>query len=75
MVIWALLVASASDNFVRPLFISGRAQISTLTVFIGLLGGLSAFGAIGMFIGPVFVALILALLEFAEAWRGKRLTS
>jgi predicted PurR-regulated permease PerM len=75
MVLWGLLVASASDNFVRPLFISGRAQISTLTVFIGLLGGLSAFGAIGMFVGPVFVALILALLQFAEEWRGKRLTS
>ncbi len=69
--LWGVLVVSASDNFVRPLFISGRAQISTLTVFIGLLGGLSAFGAIGMFLGPVFVALILALLEYAEQSRGK----
>jgi predicted PurR-regulated permease PerM len=64
-------LASSTDNFVRPRFISGRAQISTLPVFIGLLGGLSAFGAIGMFLGPVVVALVLALLRFAEESRGK----
>ena len=71
MALWGGLVVTFSDNVVRPLFISGRAQISTLTVFIGLLGGLSAFGAIGMFLGPVFVALILALIEFVEESRGK----
>ncbi len=71
LVLWGALVVSSADNFLRPLFISGRAQISTLPVFIGLVGGLSAFGAIGMFLGPVIVALVLALLEFAEEARGK----
>lgn len=71
LAIWGAAVVSSADNFVRPLFISGRAQISTLPVFIGLLGGLSAFGAIGMFLGPVVVALVLALFEFAEESRGK----
>lgn len=66
LAIWGVAVVSSADNFVRPLFISGRAQISTLPVFIGLLGGISAFGAIGMFLGPVVVALVLALIRFAE---------
>ncbi|MGH7317186.1 MAG: AI-2E family transporter, partial [Candidatus Rokuibacteriota bacterium] len=62
---WSLAVVSSADNVVRPLFISGRAQISTLPVFLGLIGGLSTFGPIGLVVGPVLVALTLALLRFA----------
>ena len=66
---WSVAVVSSADNVVRPLFISGRAQISTLPVFLGLIGGLSAFGPIGLVVGPVVVALTLALLRFAEETR------
>lgn len=66
---WSVAVVSSADNVVRPLFISGRAQISTLPVFLGLIGGLSAFGPIGLVVGPVVVALTLALLRFAEEAR------
>jgi predicted PurR-regulated permease PerM len=38
-------------------------------VFLGLLGGVSAFGPIGLVVGPVVVALVLALLRFAEESR------
>src|SRR5262249_45500657 len=69
VLLWGVLVVSSADNFVRPLFLSGRAQISTLPVFLGLMGGLSAFGAIGMFLGPVIVALVIALLGFVEEAR------
>jgi predicted PurR-regulated permease PerM len=58
-----------SDNVLRPLVVSGRAQIATLPVFMGLLGGLSAFGAIGMVLGPAIVALVIALLRYAEELR------
>jgi predicted PurR-regulated permease PerM len=67
---WSVAVVSTADNVVRPLFISGRAQISALPVFLGLLGGISAFGPIGLVVGPVVVALTLALLRFAEEERG-----
>jgi predicted PurR-regulated permease PerM len=66
---WGAGVVSSADNIVRPLFISGRAQISTLPVFLGLLGGVSAFGPIGLVVGPVVIALTLALLGFAAEGR------
>jgi predicted PurR-regulated permease PerM len=69
VVIWGVAVVSMADNVVRPLFISGQAKISTLPVFLGLTGGIEAFGPIGMVLGPVVVALVLALLQFAEESR------
>ena len=66
LAIWGIAVVSSVDNFLRPLVISGRAQISTLPVFLGLLGGIGAFGPIGIVLGPVVVALALALFRFAE---------
>ena len=63
---WGLVVASLVDNSARPLVVAGRAEISTLPVLVGLIGGLATFGAIGIILGPVVVALVLALLRFAE---------
>jgi predicted PurR-regulated permease PerM len=40
--------------------------VPTLAVFIGVLGGLIAFGMVGMFLGPVVIALALALVNFAQ---------
>jgi predicted PurR-regulated permease PerM len=71
LIVWGVAAVSAADNVIRPLFISSRAKISTLPVFIGLLGGITAFGAIGIFLGPVVIALVLALLEFAEEARSE----
>ena len=65
MVVWGVVLVSLVDNILRPMFVSGRANVGTLTVFIGVLGGISAFGAIGLFLGPVVLALIIALLQFA----------
>ena len=69
--VWGVAVVSAADNFIRPLLISGRAQISTLPVLLGLLGGIGAFGPIGMFLGPLVIALVQALLRFAEESLGR----
>ncbi len=57
---------SSVDNFLKPILISGRTVLPTLAVFIGVLGGLAAFGLIGLFLGPVVIALVLALIEFAK---------
>jgi predicted PurR-regulated permease PerM len=71
MLAWGLLIAGV-DNVVRPLLISGRAKISALAVFVGVLGGIPAFGAIGIIAGPVALSLTLALIEFAEETRNLR---
>ena len=68
MFIWGLMLAGV-DNVLRPLLISGRARISALAVFVGVLGGIPAFGAIGVILGPVVLSLVLALIEFAEESR------
>ena len=63
------VIVSSVDNFLKPLLISGRTVLPTLAVFIGVLGGLAAFGLIGLFLGPVVIALVLALIEFAKEKR------
>jgi predicted PurR-regulated permease PerM len=71
MLVWGFLM-SGIDNVVRPVLISGRARISALAVFIGVLGGIPAFGTIGVIAGPVLLSLVLALIEFAEEVREAR---
>jgi len=68
--IWSIGVGF-SDNFLRPYLTRQRAQVATLTVFVGVIGGVSAFGFIGSLIGPVVLALIVALLQFAEEQMAK----
>jgi predicted PurR-regulated permease PerM len=66
LVAWSAVVVGSADNLLRPLLVSGKSQVGTLTVFFGALGGLAAFGFIGLFVGPVILALVLSLVEFAE---------
>jgi len=65
MGVWTALVGT-SDNVLRPFLTRQRASVSTLTVFVGVIGGVAAFGFIGSLIGPVVLALMVALLRFAE---------
>jgi predicted PurR-regulated permease PerM len=64
MALWGAFVVTI-DNFLRPWLVSGRADVGTLTVFIGVLGGVAAFGPIGVFFGPLVLALAIALVRFA----------
>lgn len=66
LVVWSLAIVGTADNFLRPFLVSGKSRVGTLTVFFGGLGGLAAFGFVGLFLGPVILALVLALLEFAD---------
>ncbi len=66
LVAWSAVVVGSADNILRPFLVSGKARIDTLTVFFGVLGGLATFGFIGLFLGPVILALVQALIEFVE---------
>jgi len=59
--LWGALVVSWVDNLIRPLVISGPTKIPFLLVFLGVLGGLNAFGLIGLFLGPVLLAVSVAI--------------
>ncbi len=57
MAIWGAALISSIDNVVRPLLISRGASLSFALVFIGVVGGIIAFGFVGIFIGPTLLAL------------------
>ncbi len=58
---WGVCVVSTADNVIRPLVISGATQIPFLLIMFGVLGGLASFGMVGLFIGPVILAVLLAI--------------
>ncbi len=57
MVLWGALLVSSIDNVLRPLLISRGASLSFALVFVGVIGGLLAFGFVGIFLGPTLLAL------------------
>jgi len=64
LVVWSLVVGTL-DNVLRPALIRMGADLSLLLIFAGVIGGLLAFGLVGLFVGPVVLAVALTLLE---AW-------
>lgn len=59
--LWGALVVSQLDNVLRPLFISSISPIPFLLVLFGVLGGILAFGLIGLFAGPIVLAVAWAV--------------
>ena len=68
MLLWGLLVVSSVDNILKPLLISRGSDLPFVLVLLGVLGGAVAFGFIGVFLGPVLIAVGFALLK---EWAGQ----
>ena len=66
LTLWSIILVAGSDNVIRPLVVSSSSNVSTLLVFVGVLGGVSAFGFAGIFVGPVLLTLVAALLRYAD---------
>lgn len=70
--LYGALIISGVDNVVRPLIIGGRTQIPTVFLFFGILGGVQVYGLLGIFLGPVLIAILVAFVriyreEYASA--------
>ena len=54
------------DNFLRPRLMSGRTTVHPVLILIGVLGGLRVFGFVGLLVGPLILALLVAFIKFYE---------
>lgn len=61
--LWGVAAVGMVDNFLKPLLIKGGGELNTLVVFLGVFGGLTAFGLLGVFIGPIVLATAQTLLD------------
>ena len=68
LLVWTVLVGTL-DNVLRPILIRRGADLPLLLIFAGVLGGLFAFGIVGLFVGPVVLAVTYTLLK---DWVGER---
>lgn len=70
LVAWGLLVIGTIDNFLRPKLVGEKTRLHELFIFFSVLGGLKVFGVLGIVLGPVVLAITLALLDvFRQADR------
>lgn len=67
LAIWGLLLVNTVDNFLRPYLISRGAKLPFALILMGVLGGLLAWGMVGLFIGPTLLAVAYSLVR---AWLG-----
>jgi len=63
LAVWGVLAVSTADNWIKPLFIGGRAKLPTFPLLISILGGLSVYGFLGVFLGPVVLGILFAFVE------------
>jgi predicted PurR-regulated permease PerM len=63
LTVWGTLVIGTADNFLRPKLVGEKTRLHELLIFFSVLGGLQVFGVLGIVLGPVAVAVTLALLD------------
>jgi predicted PurR-regulated permease PerM len=63
MFVWGMFVISGVDNVVKPMLISRGSSLPFILVLLGVMGGVLAFGFVGLFIGPTLLAVGLGLLR------------
>lgn len=64
--VWGALIVSMADNVIRPIVLSERSQMNTAVMFFALLGGIDAFGLIGLFAGPIVFSLAIAVVRLLK---------
>jgi len=75
LITWGLAIVHPVDNILRPYLIGSRVKLSPLFVFCAVFGGLKAFGAVGLFMGPLILSITASLFTFlredqhARVWK------
>jgi len=73
MLAWGAGIVGTVDNLVRPLVVGAKSPMHPLVIFVAILGGVEAFGLIGILAGPVILAVTVTLLGILrEEIRGPR---
>jgi predicted PurR-regulated permease PerM len=67
LAIYGMLIVSTIDNFLRPKLIGKRARVHPVLVLLGAIGGIALMGFIGLFIGPLIIALLKAFIDIYES--------
>jgi predicted PurR-regulated permease PerM len=63
MILWGVLPVSLIDNVVRPWAMRGKAQLPAIPLLFAVLGGMQAFGFVGLVIGPLVFSLLMAIID------------
>ncbi|HJQ85643.1 MAG TPA: AI-2E family transporter [Candidatus Binatia bacterium] len=75
LAVWGMAIVSTADNLIKPLFIGGRAKLPTFPLLLSILGGLQVYGFLGVFLGPVVLAILLAFVDiYREQYQSTRPT-
>jgi predicted PurR-regulated permease PerM len=73
LILWGALVVGMVDNLLRPYLMRGKAALHPSIMFFAILGGLSAFGVLGLLLGPLAVVILLAFVRAYEEAAKERL--
>jgi predicted PurR-regulated permease PerM len=69
LALWAAIAVGLIDNLLRPMLIRGKGQLHGALVFFSLIGAITAFGAVGLFLGPLALAFFLAVARTRQRQR------
>ncbi len=67
MIVWGVLPVSLIDNIVRPWAMKGKAQLPAIPLLFAVIGGLQAFGFVGLVIGPLVFSLLMSIIEIYKS--------
>lgn len=66
LIAYGIVVISSIDNILKPMIIGTKANVHPILVLIGVLGGLNLFGFVGLFLGPMMLALLMTFIDMYE---------
>ena len=70
LALWGVVVVGLSDNVLRPFLMKGKSQLHPLLIFFSLIGGMIAFGPLGILLGPLAIVLVISMLRAYERAAG-----